>query len=105
MTVASRREWAGPYHAGVQNVILLVGAGLALPVIALLAIRGRSRVGQAAGTSVIIGIVVGLLGMIVALPVSVDLVPDELEGALAAVTVAVVTALLLVGTLYRRGRG
>ena len=52
-----------------------------------------------------IGIVVGILGMIVALPGSVAVIPDELEGPLGAMMVAVVTALLLGGTLYRRDRG
>lgn len=77
-----------------QSVLFLI-IGVATVVILGMALSRNERL-RSAPRSVLAGIAVGVVGAFAVLPVAVDVVPDDLEPAMFAVSILIVSATLAV---------
>ena len=85
-----------------QNAVLAVLIGTMMLGLVTLTLRSRDR-GRTGSTQLVLGLAVGALAAAAVLSIRTDLVPDQVELRLAAVSVLVVSgALVLVAT--RRAR-
>lgn len=89
----------------VQHLAFLLGAGFALPMFAILVVRYRvDPASRSPALGLGLGVFAGILGAIVVVPTSVDLIPDALEGPLVALVIVVVSAALALGSWHRLSR-
>jgi hypothetical protein len=83
---------------GIQLVILLTGATLGTAAIAN---WYRHRGEAEPWTRVLLGIVAGLVGLVLVLVPTMDLVVDDTETTLRVLVVVAVTLALIAGSIYR----
>jgi hypothetical protein len=81
--------------------LILLGSGVivALAYVATPFLR-RSDVSRPA-VRLLLGIVPGVIGVFIVLTDRLDILPDDLEGPLWAVTIITISAAAIVGTSYR----
>lgn len=81
-------------------VVLVLGA-----VVIVLSARARRGAGDVTlPTRLIVGCVLGLLGAVVILSPSVDIVPDGVQTPIEPFLIGGVTLLLVLGSIYRMAR-
>lgn len=81
-------------------VVMVLGV-----VVIVLSARARRDTGEVTSlTRLIVGCVVGLLGAVVILSPSVDIVPDGVQAPIEPFLIGGVTLLLLLGSIYRMAR-
>jgi uncharacterized membrane protein HdeD (DUF308 family) len=81
-------------------VVLVLGV-----VVIVLSARNRRDPGEESSlTRLIVGCVLGLLGAVVILSPSVDIVPDGVQTPIEPFLIGGVTLLLLLGSIYRMAR-
>ena len=81
-------------------IVLVLGA----VVVILLANRRRGAGSEAPVTRLIVGCVLGLLGAVVILAPSLDVVPDGWQTPIEPFLIVGVTLLLVLGSVYRMAR-
>ena len=81
-------------------IVLVLGA----VVVVLLANRRRGAGSETPVTRLIVGCVLGLLGAVVILAPSLDIVPDGWQTPIEPFLIVGVTLLLLLGSVYRMAR-
>lgn len=77
---------------------------LAVVVIVLSARTRRNTGNETTLTRLIVGCVLGLLGAVVILSPSVDIVPDGIQTPIEPFLIGGITLLLLLGSIYRMAR-
>lgn len=85
----------------IAAIIVLV---LGTVVVVLSATRRRGAGGETPLTRLIVGCVLGLLGAVVILAPSLDVVPDGWQAPIEPFLIVGVTLLLLLGSVYRMAR-
>lgn len=89
-----------------QAIELLIIAGSAIAVVALLAVRHRNGANDISRwPRILMGIVPGLIGVALVVIPQADMIPDEAEGAAWMAVAIVVSAFAILGTFYRLARG
>ncbi len=93
------------YH-GVMQVfqIVLLASGVTLGAAWLAArVTGEARSG-ARWPEVMLGVVAGLIGAVIVAVLMIDTIPDDIEGMLRTFVIVGVSAVAIIGSLYRLSR-